>query len=584
MDLFSILNFIGGLSLFLFGMHVMGEALERRAGGKLKSILEKMTTNKFSGFLTGCSVTAIIQSSSATTVMVVGFVNSGLMSLRQAINVIMGSNVGTTVTGWILSLSGISGDNPFVRLLRPDSFVPVVAAIGIFLLMGSKEKKKNETGMIMLGFATLMFGMAMMSDAVSILSEDPGFRKLFIMFENPIIGLLAGAVLTAVIQSSSASVGILQALAATGQITYGAAIPIVMGDSIGTCVTALLSSIGAKRDAKRAAMAHLAFNVIGAVIWVTVFIIVKMVFSPVILNMPASMLGIAIANTAFKVLSTAVLLPASDKLEVLVRKLVPDKEDVEKTPEIDERLLATPEVAIVRCKEVALMLSDLSLSAYNKSVRAFSEYSDTLAAEIRREEEKTDRLQDALDSYLVKLSAEELSPSDGERVTEMMKVIGDYERVGDHAINLLESCEEMREKEVGFSDKYKYEFSVITGAVSEVLDISEKAYRNNDTEMAKNVEPLEDVVDSLKDELRTRHILRVKEGSVPVDVSFIWTDILTDLERISDHASNVAACVLDQSEHTLNTHETLRERKKKDGNFDYMFQWYAHKYNAKELR
>ncbi len=580
MDPFSILNFIGGLSLFLFGMHVMGEALERRAGGKLKSILEKMTTNKISGFLTGCSVTAIIQSSSATTVMVVGFVNSGLMSLRQAINVIMGSNVGTTVTGWILSLSGISGDNFFVKMLRPDSFVPIVAAVGIFLLMGSKEKKQNETGMILLGFATLMFGMAMMSDAMSVLSEDPGFRKLFIMFENPIIGLFAGAILTAVIQSSSASVGILQALAATGQITYGAAIPIVMGDSIGTCVTAMLSSIGAKRDAKRAAMAHLAFNVIGAAIWVTVFIIVKIIFSPAILNMPASMLGVAIANTAFKVLSTAVLLPASDKLEVLVRKLVPDKEDVEKTPEIDERLLATPELAIVRCKEVALILADLSVSAYNKSVRAFSEYSDTLAEEIRREEEKTDRLQDALDSYLVKLSAEELSPSDGERVTEMMKVIGDYERVGDHAINLLESCEEIREKEVGFSDKYKYEFNVITGAVSEVLDISEKAYRNDDLEMAKNVEPLEDVVDSLKDELRTRHILRVKEGDVPVDVSFIWTDILTDLERISDHASNVAACVLDQSEHTLNTHEILRERKKKNGDFDYMFQWYAHKYKV----
>ncbi len=580
MDLFSILNFIGGLSLFLFGMHVMGDALEKRAGGKLKTILEKMTTSKFSGFLTGCSVTAVIQSSSATTVMVVGFVNSGLMSLRQAINVIMGSNVGTTITGWILSLSGVSGDNPLIRMLRPDSFVPLVAAAGIFLLMGSSEKKNNETGMILLGFATLMFGMETMSDAVSVLSEDPGFRNLFVMFENPLIGLLAGAVLTAVIQSSSASVGILQALAATGQITYGAAIPIVMGDSIGTCVTAILSSIGAKRDAKRAAMAHLAFNVIGAVIWVTVFIIVKMIFSPAILGMPASLVGIAIANTAFKVLSTAVLLPASDKLEILVKKLVPDREDDEKTPEIDERLLATPDVAIARCREVADMLADLSVSSYNKCVRAFSEYSDELAQEIRHEEDKTDRLQDVLDSYLVKLSAEELSPALGERVTAIMKVIGDYERVADHAINMLESLEDMREKGVSFSDKYKYEFSVITGAVSEVLDISETAFKNDDIETAKNVEPLEEVVDSLKDELRTRHILRVKEGTVPVDVSFIWTDILTDLERISDHASNVAACVLDQAEHTLNMHEVIRARKGKDGNFDTMFQWYAHKYSV----
>ncbi|MBR2547551.1 MAG: Na/Pi cotransporter family protein [Eubacterium sp.] len=580
MDLFGILNFIGGLSLFLFGMHVMGASLEKRAGGKLRSILEKMTTSKLSGFITGCSVTAVIQSSSATTVMVVGFVNSGLMSLRQAINVIMGSNVGTTVTGWILSLSGISGDNPVIRLLRPDSFVPVVAAVGVILLMGYSDKKKNETGMILLGFATLMFGMSMMSEAVSVLADDPGFRNLFIMFENPLIGLLAGAVLTAIIQSSSASVGILQALAATGQITYGAAIPIIMGDSIGTCVTAILSSIGAKRDAKRAAMAHLAFNVIGAAVWITVFCIVKWTISPVLLTMPASLLGIAIANTAFKVLSTAVLLPASDKLEILVRKMVPDSSDKETTPEIDERLLATPEVAVARCKKVALDMAELSISAFNKSIRSFSEYSNELAAEIRREEEKTDRLQDVLDSYMVKLSERDLRASDSERVTEIMKVIGDYERVADHAINILESCEEMRDKDVDFSDTYKYEFHVISGAVSEVLDLSEKAFRNDDIEIADKVEPLEDVVDTLKDELRTRHILRVKERNVPVEVSFIWTDILTDLERVSDHASNVAACVIDQSEHTLKTHEMLRDRKKKDDDFDTMFQWYAHKYNA----
>ena len=580
MDLFRILNFIGGLSLFLFGMHVMGDALEKRAGKKLKELLEKMTTSKLSGFLTGCSVTAVIQSSSATTVMVVGFVNSGLMTLRQAINVIMGSNVGTTVTGWILSLSGISGDNPVIRMLRPDSFVPVVAAAGILLLMGTKVKKKNETGMILLGFATLMFGMSMMSDAVSVLADDPGFRNLFVLFEHPLIGLAAGAVLTAVIQSSSASVGILQALAATGQITYGAAIPIVMGDSIGTCVTAILSSIGAKRDAKRAAMAHLAFNVIGAAVWITVFCIVKAVMAPAFLEMPASLVGIAIANTTFKVLSTAVLLPASGQLETLVKKIVPDKDGEEVTPEIDERLLGTPELALSRCKEVALELSDLSLSAYNKSIRSFSEYSEDLADSIRREEERTDRLQDILDSYLVKLSAVELSASISERITETMKVVGDYERVGDHAINLLESCEEMREKEIEFDSKYKYEFGVITGAVSEVLDLSEKAFRNDDVELARKVEPLEDVVDTLHDELRTRHILRVEEGSAPVDASFIWSDILTNLERVSDHASNVAACVLDQSEHSLKSHEVLRKRKTKDGDFDTMYQWYAHKYNV----
>jgi phosphate:Na+ symporter len=579
MDIFDVLRFIGGLSLFLYGMNVMGIALERRAGGRLKSILGKMTTNRVKGFLTGCGVTAIIQSSSATTVMVVGFVNSGLMTLKQAINVIMGSNVGTTITGWILSLGGISGDDPIVKMLKPESFVPILAAIGIILYMGFKGRKKSETGLILLGFATLMFGMEMMSDAASVLAEVPAFRQAFTLFENPLLGLLTGALLTAVIQSSSASVGILQALSATGQITYAAAIPIIMGDSIGTCVTALLSSIGAKRDAKRAAMAHLLFNVIGAAVWITVFCVIKYVMAPAGLEMQATILGVAVANTVFKLLCTAVMLPMSNKLEQLVRLIVPDKEDDEKF-EIDERLLATPSIAIERCKEVAVSLAEHSERAFDNAISAFGSYSEELAAKVRRDEEITDRMQDMLDSYLVKLSARHLRPSDSEKVTGLMKMTGDFERIGDHAVNIIESCEEMREKNIDYTDDTKYEFKVISSAVSEVVELSIDSFRSEDPASAKKVEPLEEVVDMLKDELRTRHILRMKEGKSSIDAGFIWSDMMTDLERTSDHASNIAGCVLDISEHKLKIHETLRARRDKDEDFDIMYQWYANKYNV----
>jgi phosphate:Na+ symporter len=579
MDIFDVLRFIGGLSLFLYGMNVMGIALERRAGGRLKSILGKMTTNRVKGFLTGCGVTAIIQSSSATTVMVVGFVNSGLMTLKQAINVIMGSNVGTTITGWILSLGGISGDDPIVKMFKPESFVPILAAIGIILYMGFKGRKKSETGLILLGFATLMFGMEMMSDAASVLAEVPAFRQAFTLFENPLLGLLTGALLTAVIQSSSASVGILQALSATGQITYAAAIPIIMGDSIGTCVTAMLSSIGAKRDAKRAAMAHLLFNVIGAAVWITVFCVIKYAMAPAGLEMQASILGVAVANTVFKLLCTAVMLPMSDKLERLVRLIVPDKEDDEKF-EIDERLLATPSIAIERCKEVAVSLAEHSERAFDNAISAFGAYSEELAAKVRRDEEITDRMQDMLDSYLVKLSARHLRPSDSEKVTGLMKMTGDFERIGDHAVNIIESCEEMREKNIDYTDDTKYEFKVISSAVSEVVELSIDSFRSEDPASARKVEPLEEVVDMLKDELRTRHILRMKEGKSSIDAGFIWSDMMTDLERTSDHASNIAGCVLDISEHKLKIHETLRARRDKDEDFDIMYQWYANKYNV----
>ena len=578
MNIFDILTLIGGLSLFLFGMSVMGDALERRAGSKLREILGKMTTNKFSGFLTGCGITSIIQSSSATTVMVVGFVNSGLMTLTQAINVIMGANVGTTITGWILSLSGVSGDSPWVKLLKPESFVPICAVIGIILYMGFKGTKKMETGTIFLGFATLMFGMETMSEAASGLSELPGFQRLFIMFENPIMGLLAGALLTAVIQSSSASVGILQALAYTGKITFGAAVPIIMGDAIGTCVTAMLSSIGAKRDAKRAAYAHLAFNIIGSIVWITVYILVKNIFDPAILHLPATVLGIAIINTMFKVLSTIVIFPFSDKLEILVRRLVPDKEEEDDLPCIDERLLATPTLAISRCNELALLLANKSVRAFNNSIAVYHSYSEETASKIRRDEAMTDRIEDVMETFLIKLSAKSLRAEDSERITALIKAIENYERIGDHAVNILESCEKMRDEKVHFSDTSMKEFAVITKAVSEVIDLTTKAFETTDIELAKKVEPLEQVVDQLKDEMMTRHIQRMKDGICSIEAGLIWSDILTDLERTSDHGSNIAGCIIDMADHELNIHETIRKRSK-NPEFDNMYRNYSDKYS-----
>lgn len=580
MDFFDVLNMIGGLSLFLFGMNVMGQGLERRAGGKLKDILEKMTTNKISGFLTGCGITAIIQSSSATTVMVVGFVNSGLMTLRQAINVIFGSNVGTTVTGWILSLGGISGDDPLVKMLKPTSFVPILAAIGIVLYMGFKGTKKHETGMILLGFATLMFGMNAMSSAASGLSEDPMFRQLFTMFENPLLGILSGAVLTAVIQSSSASVGILQALAATGQITYGAAIPLIMGDSIGTCITAILSSIGAKRDAKRAAMAHLLFNVIGTAVWITVFYIVRSVMAPAILGQAATILGIAIVNTMFKVLSTAVLLPLSEQIEFLVTKIVPGDPDEDDVVTIDDRLLDTPPLAVEKCFEQTCDMARIAIRAFDNSVKYFDAPGEELAAKIRKDENRTDRMQDMLESYLVKLSARHLRDEDSELVTGMMKVISDFERIGDHALNILESCEEMKERGVELTSASHKEFKVISSAVSEVLTRSFESFSERDSRKANTVEPLEDVVDMLKEELRTRHILRMKEGKCTIEAGVIWSEILTNLERTSDHGSNIAGCVIDMGEHTLMIHDTLRSKKHESEEFDELYKEYAEKYNV----
>lgn len=561
MDIFDALEMIGGLCLFLFGMNIMGQALERRAGSRLRTTLGKMTGKTMTGFLTGLVVTAIIQSSSATTVMVVGFVNSGLMTLKQAIGVIMGANIGTTVTAWLLSLGGISGDAVWVQLLKPTSFTPVLALIGIIMYMFSKDSRKNDTGMILLGFATLMFGMDTMSGAVSGLREVPAFRQLFVAFTNPLLGVLTGAALTAIIQSSSASVGILQALALSGHVTYAAAIPIIMGQNIGTCVTALISSVGTSRNAKRAAIVHLSFNVIGTVVWLTVFCIVRAVAAPAILGESATMYGIAIAHTAFNVACTTLLLPASGLLEKLAIRLVPDgkKKDAEVT--LDERLLATPPLALEQCSVVAEDMAYYASGALKKAIDCVMEFDPKSAQEVRESEDKTDKYEDMLGTYLLKLGAEPLSDTASEEVTELLKLIGDFERIGDHAVNIIESAEEMHDKQLEFSRSAKYELSVMSAAVGEVMDLAVKAFAENDAQAASCVEPLEQVVDDLKDELRTRHILRMKKGECSIEAGFVWSDLLTNLERASDHCSNVALCVLDLKKHTLSAHETQHERK-----------------------
>ena len=560
MDIFDALEMIGGLCLFLFGMNIMGQALERRAGSRLRTTLSKMTGKTMTGFLTGLVVTAIIQSSSATTVMVVGFVNSGLMTLKQAIGVIMGANIGTTVTAWLLSLGGISGDAIWVQLLKPTSFTPVLALVGIIMYMFSKDSRKNDTGMILLGFATLMFGMDTMSGAVSGLRDVPAFRQMFIAFTNPLLGVLAGAALTAIIQSSSASVGILQALALSGQVSYGAAIPIIMGQNIGTCVTALISSVGTSRSAKRAAVVHLSFNVIGTIVWLTVFCIVRSVAAPAILGESATMYGIAIAHSAFNIACTAILLPASGLLEKLAVRLVPDGKKKETEVTLDERLLATPPLALEQCSVVTEDMAYYAAGAMKKAIDCVTDFDPRAAQEVRESEDETDKYEDMLGTYLLKLGAEPLSDENSEEVTELLKLIGDFERIGDHAVNIVESAEELHEKQLEFTRGAKYELSVMTAAVCEVLNLAVKAFADNDAQAAKAVEPLEQVVDDLKNELRTRHILRMKKGECSIEAGFVWSDLLTDLERASDHCSNIALCVLDMKKHTLSAHETQHER------------------------
>lgn len=578
MTIFNALNLIGGLCLFLFGMNLMGQALERRAGSGLRSLLEKMTQNRLMGLLAGLGVTAVIQSSSATTVMVVGFVNSGLMTLRQSIGVIMGANIGTTVTAWILSLSGIEGSSLLVQMFKPSTFTPILALVGIILYMFCKADKKKDTGMILLGFATLMFGMEAMSSAVSSLRNVPQFREIFLMFSNPILGVLVGEVLTGIIQSSSASVGILQALASTGQVTYGAAIPIIMGQNIGTCVTALLSSIGTNKNARRAALVHLNFNVIGATVGIVLFYVVRAVAAPALLGQAASEWGIAVAHSIFNILCTAVLLPMGGLLEKLVLRLVPEGKQPQREAELDERLLATPALALERCRTLIADMASYSMESLRESLNAITAYNQKSAEHIREDEAKTDHYEDIIGSYLVKLSARKIGESDSALAAEYLRIIGDFERIADHSVNILESAEEMQQKGIAFSAAALQEYATMAGAVREVTALAYDSFVSGDVQAARQVEPLEQVIDDLKEEMRTRHIRRMQQGSCGIEAGFIWSDLLTNLERVSDHCSNIACCMIEGADHNLHRHEVLQSIRGSGEIFDREYSSYRQKY------
>ena len=578
MDLFDVLTLLGGLSLFLFGMNLMGASLEKRAGSSLKILLGKLTSRKILGFLTGMGVTAVIQSSSATTVMVVGFVNSGLLTLRQAISVIMGANVGTTVTAWILSLTGLDGDNFFVMLLKPTSFTPILALIGVVLTMMAKSDKKKDVGMILLGFAVLMFGMDTMSGAVAGLEEVPEFRNILLMFSNPVLGVLAGAGLTAIIQSSSASVGILQALSATGQVTYGAAIPIIMGQNIGTCVTAMISSVGANKNAKRAAVVHLLFNIVGTAVWLAVFYGINAVVQFSFVSHSIDQLGIAVVHTAFNILCTALLFPFSGLLEKMACRLVPDIKAPEKIQILDERFLATPSVAIDRCQEVAETMARISMDALKTSCQLIEHYDPKSAQAVRETEQEADQYEDMLGTYLVKLGRADLNAADSRETAKLLHIIGDFERISDHAVNLVESAEEIRNKGLSFSVHAKQELAVLTAAVGEVMDLALDAFLQNDPALAAKVEPLEQVVDTLKEQLRNRHILRLQKGECTIELGFVWSDLLTSLERVADHCSNIAGCVIEMSHDSLDVHEYLDNVKAGGPGFLRAYEAYAQKY------
>lgn len=578
MTLFDVLEMFGGMCLFLFGMNVMGDALERRAGNSLRTLLGKLTTNRMLGLLTGLAVTGIIQSSAATTVMVVGFVNSSLMTLGQAINVIMGANIGTTVTAWLLSLTGISSSNVFMQLLKPTSFTPILGLIGVGYMMFCKDEKRKETGTILLGFATLMFGMNTMTKALDGLADVPAFQELFLLFSNPLLGVLAGALLTAAIQSSSASVGVLQALSMTGQVTFGSAIPIIMGQNIGTCITALISSVGTNKNARRAALVHLCFNVIGTLICLVLFLLVKAIFNPAILDAATTPFSIAIAHSCFNVACTAILFPAAGLLEKLVCHLVPDDKKPVVVSELDARLLTTPAVALERCHIVATDMANIAVDAMKDAMTCLTHYDEELAQSIRNAEDKTDHYEDMLGTYLVKLSSRQMGSAESAEAAKLLKVIGDFERISDHAVNVVESAEEMIEKKLQFSPAGAHEMARMVGAVSETLDQARQSFIENDLNSAFRVEPLEQVIDTLKETLRTHHIKRLQQGECSIDVGFVWSDLLTNLERVSDHCSNVAGCVIDVAHNNMNMHEMLRETRTDNAEYKVLYEDYKKKY------
>ena len=558
MTVFNVFSLLGGLALFLFGMDIMGKALEKQAGGQLQKILSKLTDNPLKGFFLGLCVTAVIQSSSATTVMVVGFVNSGIMELHQAIGVIMGSNVGTTVTSWILSLSGLQGDSFLINMLKPTSFSPVLAFIGILLYMGKSEKRRG-VGTILIGFAVLMTGMTAMSNAVLPLQNEAWFTNLFIRFSNPLLGVLVGAVVTGIIQSSSASVGILQALSATGVITYGSAIPIIMGQNIGTCVTALISSVGANKNARRAAMVHLYFNIIGVTLFLAVFYGANLLLDFAFVTETVTAWGIAVVHSIFNLTATAVLLPFANGLEKLAILTIPDDAEKESFALLDERLLNTPAVAVERARAATADMAELARVGVVQAMSLTHKWDDSLAQKVREEEEKVDKYEDALGTYLVKLSSREMSHADSQSVNTLLHTISDFERISDHSVNVLSSAEEIHAKSIAFSKDAQEELQVLEGAVQDVLSRTTDAFRKGDLHMAGKVEPLETVVDELVRAIKARHVARLQTGSCSIEYGFVLEDLLTNYERVCDHCSNVAVAQIEVAQDSFDTHAYLND-------------------------
>lgn len=563
MDIFSLLTMVGGLALFLYGMEVLGDGLKKASGGKLEHILEKLTSNKFNAVLLGAGVTAVIQSSSATTVMVVGFVNSGIMKLSQAVGVILGANVGTTITSWFLSLTGVEGTNLFLKLLKPSSFSPILAIAGVTMLMTGKKEKVKNAGTIMIGFAVLMFGMDTMSNAVKPLAEIPEFTHILLMFSNPVLGMLVGLALTAIIQSSSASVGILQALCVSGAVSYSTAIPIIMGQNVGTCVTALISSAGASKNAKRAALVHLYYNIIKTVAFMVIFYTLNAIFQFAFLNTSASALGVAVIHTAFNVAAVIAIFPISSVLEKLAYLTIPEvpeetqafsplKEEIQI---LDSRFLSTPGFALEQCKNAAIDMANYSKDALFLAMQLLDKFDKKAAEKVIELENIVDHYEDELGSYLVKLSSRHLTEKDSQELSILLHCIGDFERISDHAINIMESAREMEDKELTFSKKAQEELTIFTGAIKDIVNTSILVFQEEDLKLAYMVEPLEEVIDFLNAEVKKRHIKRLRKGKCTIEMGFVLSDITTNYERVSDHCSNIALCLLQLNEDNFDTHE-----------------------------
>ncbi|MBQ8577889.1 MAG: Na/Pi cotransporter family protein [Clostridia bacterium] len=591
MDIFSVISFLGGLTFFLFGMNVMSDNLEKLAGSKLESLLQRMTANPWRGLLLGTAITMAIQSSSATTVMLVGLVNSGIMQLSQTLEVIFGANIGTTITSWIFGLAGLESDTFLVKMMKPANFAPILAFIGIILRMVCKSDRKQTTGTIFIGFAVLISGMSLMSDAVEPLAESELFMNILVKFKNPLLGLLLGTAITAIIQSSSASVGILQALALTGSISVGLSIPIIMGQNIGTCITALLSSIGANTKAKRVGIIHLTINLLGTAVWLTVFCLIKYLVSPAILDEPVTAFGIALIHTIFNFATTLILMPVRKILIVIAEKVIPEKEvHTETTEEIlflDERLLITPTSALTACDNATNRMAELSHASVDLAISTLGTIETDNTADIavdldiiKNTEDETDVFEDKLGTYLVKLSAQALSEADAQVVTKLLHVIGDFERLGDHALNLAKAAKEISEKRMSFTPDATAELKNVSAALDEILENTMNAYINDDPVLAAEVEPLEQVIDRLIASIRTGHIARLQRGQCTIEAGFVLSDILTNYERISDHCSNIAVAVIEAKHSSFDTHKYLNEMKYSDADFKKKYAAYAEKYSV----